>query len=294
MLGSCLAKDVLLAYQPVGPKINRFVELIKAFPKTVFSCLIDHVTAAKEMAAIFQSYNLQVPVYIDLNVGMNRTGIAPDEDALQLYNDCTDTRGILPIGLHVYDGHIRNIDFDRRKAECDEIFEKVIKLKEAVVEKMLPEPIIIAGGTPTFSIHCKRKNIECSPGTFIYWDKGYQDLCKEQAFLPAAIVITRVISIPDTHKICLDLGHKSIASEGELTRRVYFLNAPELKVLGHSEEHLVLETAPGQSFNPGDLLYGLPFHVCPTVALYETAYTLVDGTVTGKWKNIARDRMINL
>lgn len=294
MAASCGARDVLLAYQPVGPKLKRFIDLIRVFPGTIFSCLIDHALAAREMNSLFKSNDLKVPVYIDLNVGMNRTGIPPGTEAMQLYNYYFNASGLQSVGLHVYDGHIRNIDFDLRKQECDETFARVVTMKETLIEKRLPEPIIVAGGTPTFSIHCQRKNIECSPGTFIYWDKGYQELCKEQAFLPAALVITRVISVPDKNRICLDLGHKSIASEGELTKRVHFLNAPALKAVGHSEEHLMVETNSGQSFQPGDLLYGLPVHICPTVALYERAYTIEDGTVTGEWKNIARDRKIRL
>jgi D-serine deaminase-like pyridoxal phosphate-dependent protein len=184
------------------------------------------------------------------------------------------------------------MDFDKRETECNEMFGQVLEMKEALIEKMLPEPNIVVGGTPTFSLHSKRANVECSPGTFIYWDKGYQDSCKEQTFLTAALVITRVISIPETNKICLDLGHKSIASEGELTRRVHFLNAPELRAISHSEEHLVVEAPSGHGLKVGDLLYGLPFHICPTVALYERAYTFEEGVVTGEWMNVARDRKI--
>lgn len=294
MLASCDAQDVLLAYQPIGPKLKRFVDLIKTFPRTKFSCLIDNKYIAGQMDTFFKNADLRVPVYIDLNVGMNRTGISPGLEAIQLYNDCINAVGIEPVGLHVYDGHIRNIDFDRRRHECDESFGSVRRMKEALMEKMLPEPIIIAGGTPTFSIHCKRKNIECSPGTFIYWDKGYQDLCKEQAFLPAALVVTRVISIPGSNRICLDLGHKSIASEGELTKRVYFLNAPDFEAVGHSEEHLVVHAPSAHSFKPGDVLYGLPFHVCPTIALYERAYTIENGDISGEWRNVARDKKIKI
>ncbi|MGZ5133942.1 MAG: D-TA family PLP-dependent enzyme, partial [Flavitalea sp.] len=293
MLASCGARDVLLAYQPVGPKIKRFFELAREFPGTLFSCLIDNIDSAMQIDSFFKSYHKRVPVYMDLNVGMNRTGIVPGKEAIRLYNDCSSAEGIQPVGLHVYDGHIRSTDFEHRKKECDEAFDSVLRLKEALVEKNLTEPVIIAGGTPTFSIHCKRKKIECSPGTFIYWDKGYQDLCKEQAFLPAAIVISRIISKPDSNIICLDLGHKSIASEAELARRVHFLNAPDLKPIGHSEEHLVLEVPRGNSYRVGDLLYGLPFHICPTVALYERAYTVENGTFTGEWKNVARDKKIN-
>lgn len=75
MLASINAQDVLLAYQPTGPKLNRFVDLIKTFPRTKFSCLIDNKYIASRMDAFFKLNNLKVPVYLDLNVGMNRTGI---------------------------------------------------------------------------------------------------------------------------------------------------------------------------------------------------------------------------
>jgi D-serine deaminase-like pyridoxal phosphate-dependent protein len=154
--------------------------------------------------------------------------------------------------------------------------------------------VIVAGGSPTFPIHVKRKNIECSPGTFVYWDNGYLSESAEQQFLTAALVVSRVISLPDETKICLDLGHKSVASEKELAKRVLFLNAPELVMLGHSEEHLVADTGKGHKYEVGDILYGLPYHVCPTVALYERAITIENNLVLGEWKNIARDRKITI
>ena len=162
----------------------------------------------------------------------------------------------------------------------------------AVTLAGLPEPVIIAGGSPSFSIHCKRKSIECSPGTFIYWDAGYSDLCPEQKFVPAALVITRVISLPFAGKVCTDLGHKSVAAENDITKRVVFLNAPEVKVVSQSEEHLVFETGTDHRFKPGDILYGLPYHICPSVALYERVITIENGKITGEWMNVARDRRI--
>jgi D-serine deaminase-like pyridoxal phosphate-dependent protein len=100
--------------------------------------------------------------------------------------------------------------------------------------------------------------------------------------------------LPAENKICIDLGHKSIAAENELNKRVFFLNAPELKFISHSEEHLVAETNTRHSYKPGDVLYGLPYHVCPTVALYERAYTVENNKVSGEWKTIARDRKIEI
>ncbi|MDP4283422.1 MAG: D-TA family PLP-dependent enzyme [Bacteroidota bacterium] len=294
MLAMAKAPDVLLAYQPEEPKLKRLISLIGLFPDTLFSCLVDNIVSAKIIAETAMENGIEIPVYIDLNVGMNRTGIIPGDKAIALYKQCADFNGIKPIGLHEYDGHIRTNDFQKRTIECNSAFETVENMQQQLLKYGFPEPVIIAGGSPTFPIHAKRKNIECSPGTFIYWDKGYQVSCPEQHFSPAALVISRVISLPDETKICLDLGHKSISAENELSKRVYFLNAPELKFISQSEEHLVAEVTMGHSYQVGDVLYGIPFHICPTCALYERALTIQNNKVSGEWKTIARDRRITI
>lgn len=294
MLAQCGAKDVLLAYQPVGPKIDRFLTLIKTYSCTKFSCLVDDSVAATSICEKAKTLGLQIPVYLDLNIGMNRTGISPDEKAVELYLQCTQLPGIKPVGLHAYDGHIADADFELRKKRCDEAFAAVEALKNTLLEKGMDEPIIVAGGSPTFPIHLQREKVECSPGTFIYWDAGYQQNLSEQKFLPAALVISRIISLPDTTTICTDLGHKSIAAENVLSKRVTFINAPELQPVGQSEEHLVLQAPEGHHYKVGDVLYGLPYHICPTCALYERALIIEEGAVKSEWKTAARDRRLNV
>lgn len=294
MLGMAGAPDILLAYQPSEIKLKRFISLIKKYTAAKFSCLVDNANSAKNISGEAIKNAVEISVYIDLNVGMNRTGIQPGEKAISLYKQCAQLKGIKPIGLHAYDGHIRSKDFEQRTRECNEAFLPVEKMQKQLTKEGFPRPIIVAGGSPTFPIHAKRKNIESSSGTFIYWDKGYQTSCPEQKFLPAALVISRIISLPDESKICLDLGHKSIAAENELSNRVYFLNAPELKFICQSEEHLVAETAPGHSYKVGDVFYGLPVHICPTCALFERAILVENNIAKGDWKTIARDRKISI
>lgn len=294
MLAITGAPDILLAYQPSEIKLKRFIALIKKYPASTFSCLVDNIHSAENISGKAVKNNVVISVYIDLNVGMNRTGIEPGERALELYKICAQLKGIHSIGLHAYDGHIRSTDFAQRTRDCNEAFLPVAKMQQQLMDEGFPQAIIVAGGSPTFPIHAKRKNIECSPGTFIYWDKGYQTSCPEQKFLPAALVISRIISLPGETKICLDLGHKSIAAENELANRVYFLNAPGLKFISQSEEHLVVETAAGHSYKVGDVLYGLPVHICPTCALYERAIVVENNIAEGEWKTIARDRKISI
>ena len=112
------AEDVLLAYQPVGPKAVRLLALAERYKTTTFSCLVDNADTAAHVSAVFQSANRTIYVFIDLNIGMNRTGIVP-EKALQLYHNCRNLPGIQFGGLHAYDGHIHDRDPATRQAVCD-------------------------------------------------------------------------------------------------------------------------------------------------------------------------------
>lgn len=293
MLGQCYAPDVLLAYQPIGPKIDRFIKLIKKYPGTRYSCLVDNEKPAVHIAAKAQIENITIPVFIDLNVGMSRTGIRPGDDAMDLVRSLNKIKGIQVVGLHAYDGHLHDRDFALRTERCHDGFRAVEYTYDNLNDSGM-NLTIVAGGSPTFPIHASRKEVECSPGTFIYWDKGYQEICPEQDFLPAALVISRVISHPSDHLYCLDLGHKSIAPENPLERRVHFLNAPDLKFCGQSEEHLVVECPPDHKLSIGEVLYGVPIHICPTVALYDHVLVAEGGKITGKWREAARDRMLTV
>jgi len=292
MLALIGAPDALLAYQPVGPKVSRLIELIQKFPSTIFSCLIDNLQSAATLSEQAEKNGLCISVYIDVNVGMNRTGILP-EHTLELFANCSNLKGIAIKGLHAYDGQLRDSDLNIRRAKCDEGFNKADTLKQEIEKQFGISLIMIAGGTPSFPIHAQRQEVECSPGTFIFWDKGYQQMLPEQPFLLAALVVTRVISKPADDIITVDLGHKAIASENPIANRVYFLNATDLQPVGQSEEHLVLKTS-ANTWNPGDVLYGVPHHICPTVALHETMAVVKNHQWTDNWQVVSRKRKISI
>ena len=283
------ADEILLAYQPNRPKQLRLLQLIKAYPQIKFSCLIDNFETAKQLASLGTEHQLVLQVYIDINLGMNRTGIEPGESAIDLIKRVDAITGIHIQGLHVYDGHIRDKDFDTRAQRCNEAFTKIEQMVSALSDYDFD---IVAGGSPTFPIHATRSGVECSPGTFIYWDQGYSEVCAEQPFIPAALVMCRIISIPSENHVCLDLGHKSIAAENLLGRRVKFLNASVSRFIGQSEEHLVVEVEKNHNWKVGDVWYGVPIHICPTVALYDFGHEVVARELVSEWKTIARDRRL--
>ncbi len=294
LLGMTGAIDVLLAYQPIGPKITRLFKLIDKYTATHFSCLADNQSAASHLSAAAIANAAELSVYIDVNMGMNRTGVAVGNKALALYKYCTALPSIYIRGFHCYDGHIRHIDEQQKIAACNQAFAAVEQMKQQLKNEGYKKPVIIAGGSPTFSVHAKWPEVECSPGTFVYWDKTYLQLCPEQPFVTAALVLGRVISLPSPGLACIDIGHKSIAAENTIDKRITFLNAPNLAFVSQSEEHLVASYPADEQLEVGDVLYGLPHHICPTVALYDSAVVIKHGQAGERWRIEARDRILTI
>ncbi len=290
MLGHTRAEDVLVAYPVVGPKIDRLKELRKLYLETKYSCLIDNLKGARRLSDSFEGNAL--PVYIDLNVGMNRTGVA-SEKASELYQQCQALEGIKIIGLHAYDGHIHSSDLSQRATQASEVAELILKVKQEIKSVSGKELKVVAGGSPTFHLHAEHDlQKEVSPGTFVFWDEGYRQTLPDLDFQIAALVATRVISkINQTH-ICVDLGHKSIAAENPLPR-VKFLGI-EATPVSQSEEHLVLQVPDATVFSIGQVLYGVPIHICPTVALYEQVRVVDDNKIVETWKVYARDKSVSI
>ncbi|MEW5799242.1 MAG: D-TA family PLP-dependent enzyme [Bacteroidota bacterium] len=289
MLSSIGAKDVLFAFQPVGPKIDRLCKLVEQYPATTFSCLIDHNHAAKKISDCLQRRKLTLNVYLDLNVGMNRSGVTID-NAPSLFEKATQLPNINIIGLHVYDGHITDADIALRKQQCDAIYREIQPLLNRAENRKLT---IVAGGSPTFSIHAQKNDVECSPGTFVFWDWNYKTTYPDEPFEYAALVVARIVSIIDKTRFCIDLGHKSLASEKPLPR-VHFLNAPDAVQISHSEEHMVVKTPDTSRYSIGDVLYGVPVHICPTVSMYERAAVVEGNTIVDEWKVTARDKKVSV
>ena len=292
MLGEAGAKEVLLAYQPVGPKVKRLLKLVEKFPQTQYAALVDDPAAARVMDKTFNAANQKLSVFLDLDVGMHRTGVSI-EDASALYWFCKSLDGVKPVGLHVYDGHLRDPDFAKRKVACDAAFETVTDLARKIEAVDGDNLILIAGGSPTFPIHAQREGVRCSPGTCLLWDWGYSSILPEQDFLFGALVISRIISKTDDRYICVDLGHKSIAAEKPFPR-VHFLNLDNEEAVMQSEEHLVLDVGDNSKYEIGNVFYGVPKHICPTCALYERAFVVENGKVTQDWKVVSRDRMLTV
>ncbi len=285
--------DVLLAMQPVGPNIGRLIRLIRAFPRTRFSTILDDAGTAVQLSAAASVAGVTVDVLLDVDCGMHRCGIAPGLAAASLFQHIATLAGLNAVGLHAYDGHIHDRDVKEREARCDAAFGPVASLAKGLREAGFPIGTIVAGGTPTFPFHALREGVQCSPGTCVLHDVGYQGNYPDLDFQVAAAVLTRVVSKPGPNLVCVDLGHKSVASENPQPR-AEFPELPDARPVTHSEEHLVLETSAAGRLPVGRVLYAFPKHICPTVALYSEAVSVDNQVAEERWPITARNRALTL
>lgn len=299
MLADAGADDILLAYNVVGPNVARAVAFRKRFPSVRFAVTADHPRPVERLGAAMAGAGETIAVMLDLDVGLHRTGVdlvTDAEEARRLYHAIGATEGLETGGFHVYDGHNHQRTFDERRVAVETDFEPVLKLRGALNGDGQSVPCIVAGGTGSFPVYAAMGDatVEVSPGTCIFHDAGYGERFDDLAFVPAALLLTRVVSRPTPDRITLDLGYKAISADQPEGTRMHFAELPDAVQVLQNEEHLVLQTPEASRFEPGDVLLAIPRHICPSTALHRQVYVVSDGRLASCWDVTARDRVVTV
>ena len=297
MLADCGVRDVVLAYNPVGPNIERVVTLKKRYPDLRLGVTADHPKPLSQLSDAVGNAGQTIEVYMDLNPGRDRTGLIAGDEAFDFYCTIARTPHVKPAGFHIYDGHFHQADPAERLAALLEKFRPIQAMRDRLVKAGHAAPKMICGGTPSFLVYATIDDpaIELSPGTCIFHDANYGEKFPDLGiFKPAAMLFTRVVSRPLANRVTLDLGSKSVASDPPMGQRVIFPAIPDGTQVLHNEEHLVVESPTADRFTPGDWLLGIPRHVCPCSALHKEAYVIENGDLIGTWPAIARDRKLTI
>jgi len=291
MVAGAGGKDILLAYPLLGPSISMWPDLMDRFPECRLSVTVDSEAALAFLEKATRSHGRQLELFVDIDNGMHRTGIDPGK-ALSLIRSLTTNKSFIFSGLHIYDGHIHDQDPVQRKIHCERDFEEVSKLVVKLEQEGIAVHEMACGGTPTFPVHASYPDRTLCPGTPLLWDAGYGQKFPDLDFLPAAVVAGRVIS-KDGQRLCLDLGYKAVASEMNHPR-LSFLELEPDEVINHSEEHLVIACPEADKHAVGEVVYALPMHICPTMALHDKVYVVRAREVAETWDVVARKRIYSI
>ncbi len=270
----CGAPDVLIAYPVQGANAMRVREIAKQFPATRVSALADSL----EGVSLWKKG--PVGLFVDVNPGMNRTGIstALTREILRIVT-AIRSEGIEFRGLHSYDGHLRQQDLTERTAAAHRIYGELLQLTAALGDAGVEIPEVITAGTPSLPCSVSYEGFRrasfthrVSPGTVVYGDAtSISQLPAELGYTPAVLVVARVVSRPAAGIITCDAGHKAVSADSG-TPTCSVAGHPEYEPLPPSEEHLPIRI-PGGAPAPaiGEYLYLLPRHVCPTVNNFDEA-----------------------
>jgi D-serine deaminase-like pyridoxal phosphate-dependent protein len=267
--------EILLAHPIQGPGVQQLAVIADEHSSIRMAVLVECPLAARAMPQVLGQF-------VDLNLGMDRTGIplAAHESILEV----AAAAGERLVGLHAYDGHRYEPDMGQREELLKDSYSKLAGVVQAVRTAGYPVHEVITAGTPAFLPASRASALRdlpdlvhrVSPGTVVFHDVRSSQQNPGLDLLPAAVLFTRVVSHPTPGRITCDAGSKSLAAEAGDPCAVV-IGHPQLLALRPSEEHLPLAYETGEPLPRGTELLLVPRHVCPTVNLAEQALIIESG-----------------
>jgi len=287
------AADVLLAYPAMGANARRAHEIAQQFPEVRISVLVESEDQLQQWRTS------RVGIFLDINPGMNRTGIDQSDTPkiIALARSIT-AAGLEFRGLHYYDGQYGALTEPERTQAAYRGYDHLLKTASELERSAIPAPEIITAGTPTFPCSLSYEGFRhgtfthrISPGTIVYNDaSSLHQLPAEYGYHPAALVLTRVVSHPHPGIVTCDAGHKTVSADAGIPTCLV-LGHPELTPLSPSEEHLPMAVKEGaRAPRIGEALYLLPGHICPTVNNFNDALLVRAGNIESTERVSARGR----
>ncbi|HKG23940.1 MAG TPA: D-TA family PLP-dependent enzyme [Blastocatellia bacterium] len=287
------ASDVLVAYPAVGAAARRIRELAERFDGVCVSAL------AESTAQVAAWRGSKVGLFVDVNPGMNRTGVEQDRvDTIIEVAHSIESSGVTFRGLHYYDGHLSKYDLADREPVAHRGYDRLMKIVSALDQAGLPVGEVITAGTPAFPCTLSYAPFagapfthRASPGTIVYNDcASLAQLPPEYGYRPAALVVSTVVSHPSDRLFTCDAGHKTVSADAGVPTCA-ILGRGDLLPLKPSEEHLPVEAFAGGALpSLGGALYLVPKHICPTVNNFDHALIIENNRIVGVERVTARGR----
>jgi len=277
--------DVLVSNEVVGPaKIARLAELSR---RAHIGVCVDH---ADNVAAL-EASGAKLDVYIEIEVGMGRCGIAPGEPALALAQRIAAARNLRFAGLQAYHGRAQHIrSMADRRAAIDGAARAARVTEELLNKHGIECPIVTGAGSGTYMLEVENGAWnEIQPGSYIFMDVDY-GRNEWAAPLPryehALFILTTVMSRPAADRAIVDAGLKASSVDSGMPA---VWQRPGVVFRSASDEHGVLDIASGaQPPALGEKLLLVPGHCDPTVNLYDWYVCVRGGRVEALWPITAR------
>lgn len=284
--------DLLLAYPPVGAaRLERLMRLPASVRLTV---AVDSADCLPALGMAARLARRELDVYVEVDVGMHRVGVAPSRAAAALAKAVHDTEALRFAGITFYPGHVREAVGEQGSAIAA-LGASLSVLQESLLDAGLAPRVISGGSTPlAWRIHEVPGVTEVRPGTYVYNDRTTAAIQACDWDDCALTVLATVVSTAVPGQCVVDAGTKALAREplrGEGDGYAAVLDHPEVVVTRMSEEHGMLDLS-RTDWRPrvGDRVRLVPNHVCIVVQQFDTIVGVRGDYVETTWPVAARGR----
>jgi D-serine deaminase-like pyridoxal phosphate-dependent protein len=285
-------RDILIAYPIVGAaKITRLLALMDEAHITE---VVDSLGAAEALSRAMAEAGRTLDVYLEVNTGMNRAGVAPDE-SVEIARAIAALPGLRLTGVMTFEGHAGSSPPETIADVAAEAGRTIVATAERIRAAGIPIAHVSVGSTPASWYTPATPGVtEMRPGTYVFFDNSifrHGRIGPEQC---AARVVATVVSRQAPDRAVIDTGSKTLALDASRSHAGYgyIVGHPEAIIERLSEEHGMVTLPPGVSgFNVGDRVEIIPNHVCPAVNLMDELLIVRGGRVVDRWPVAARGKV---
>ncbi len=280
-------QDILIANQVVGPvKIARLANLRRSADVMV---AVENIENAEEISKAAVRAGVKIRVLVEINIGMNRSGLEPGETAVEFAQQIAALPGLDLSGVMGWEGHVvKMTDLEEKRRLCTQAVQSLVCTAEMGWAAGLKMPIVSCGGSGTYQITAHIHGVtEIQAGGAVFADVAYQKW--GVPFDSALHVIATVTSRPAPWRAIIDAGRKAMNGDSAMPV-ARGMNGVKLTAL--YAEHGVLELEDsGVLLKVGDKLDFITGYSDTTVLLHDQLYGVRKGLVETVWDIQGRGKL---
>lgn len=270
LMATAGVRDLLVANYVVGPrKLQRLLELSRGADPIV---TVDHADQLLPLAAVFAEAGARIRLLVEIDIGLDRGGVQPGEEALRLARRAAALEGVELVGLMGYEGHLLTIaDREEKRSRVHEALDRLAVTRGLLEADGIPCPIVSCSGTGSFQVAITHGGVtELQAGGAILMDVFYRDHCGVTGLDDALTLVTTVVGRPAPTRAIVDAGRKALNVEIAMPR---VRERPGVEFERMSAEHGQLRIEPGAApLAVGDRLDVVPGYADLTVVLHDRFY----------------------
>ena len=281
--------DILVANMIVGePKVRRVARLCETADPII---ALDHFAQAQPLAAACAEAGVTCRVILEVNVGLDRVGVLPGRDALELARATSELKGLNLVGIMGYEGHLLRVEDPEEKRNAINASMRLLEeTRDAMRDQGLVCDIVSAGGTGSYQYTSDCPAVtELQAGGGIFADPVYQLQMGVTGLDYGLTVLATVVSRPEKHRAVLDSGRKTLSPDAHLP---LVKNYPETEVVRMSAEHCELSlVGDAVDLTIGDKVELIVGYADFTTVLHDHFFACRGGVLEEVWEIAGRGKL---